>query len=873
MAIIKQDDAPHSGNSVMGVLGSFVHPNQFASLNKKQGKAWIKENMDYWSSIAYQQYIANEETIKKNYELLNGEFDFQDYVDDEQYREMSDLLMSDAEVPTYLKHYPILNPPVNTLLGELTKRPDNARVKALDEESKSEYMAHQTELLMGYISQQVAAKVEEQLLKQGVDISTPEGDEAFQKLTAEQIATKIKSYTTVAEQWGNKAISVLKHYFNLKDKSEEGFKDLLVCSREFHHIYPDKSRFGFSYKTENPRNVWFLGHANAKYTTDCYAVGTIEYLNISDILARYNLTKEETDHLIKNTTDNIPSLGFKSSFDIKATGIDSIHYNTVPPNFEQLKVEQHAKMIEGELGVTNQGYQTYNNYIVVRAYWQSKRKIGKLDYLDESGYMQSKLVDETYIFDEDSGDLNIEWTYENQWYQGTKIGAEIYLDVKPLDFNNTCPIIGLVHNARNSKPKSLVDLMKPYQILYNICINQLYQLLEKEIGVVVLTSLRTIPSIKDGSGEDAIEMWEAQARQRGVIFVDDSPENTKGPSQFNQHTQVDLSRSNEIQSRIALAQALKLECWELIGINRQRLGQPTSTETATGTNTALTQSYAQTEPLFAAHEYLMREVYQAMLNVYQYIELQKPTSTINYLSTDEENIFFTINRQDLLRDLFVFATNSSEDNRLFQELRLLAQPALQNGADFLDVIELYSTQSERKIKDIFGELKKRRQEQEERMAQIEEAKIQQAQEQFEQQMAIEEQHRQEDIANENFQNELDRINKKEVAIINSFSRQDDNMKDSDNNGVPDVLEASRLALDINKANMDYLNAEKQAKDAKEKDKKEADMKLQQLALEKEKIKADLKKAQLDAKVKRENMKNDKDIAKINAKNRNKPTKK
>ena len=114
--------------------------------------------------------------------------------------------------------------------------------------------------------------------------------------------------------------------------------------------------------------------------------------------------------------------------------------------------------------------------------------------------------------------------------------------------------------------------MKPFQVIYNVCMNQLYKLLEKEVGKVQLMSLRHIPIPKDGDAQDALDIWEMEARNRGVVFIDDSPENLKAPSSFNQFTALDLTRTQEIQSRYTLAQQIKNECWELVGMSRQRMG-------------------------------------------------------------------------------------------------------------------------------------------------------------------------------------------------------------------------------------------------------------------------------------------------------------
>jgi hypothetical protein len=506
------------------------------------------------------------------------------------------------------------------------------------------------------------------------------------------------------------------------------------------------------------------------------------------------------------------------------------------------------------LGLTSNVSSFGYKYVVVRCYWLSKKKIGKLIYLDELGNEQSVLVDENYKSGTIPTEQSLEWGWVNQWYQGTKVGPDIY-HIKPYKLLNYCPIIGITYEVKNTEARSLVDLMKPFQVLYNVCMNQLYKLLEKEVGKVYLTSIRHVPVPKDGDAQDALDIWEMEARNRGVVFIDDSPENLKSPSSFNQFRDIDLTRTQEIQSRYQLAMQLKNECWELVGMSRQRMGSVTASESATGTQAAIQQSYAQTEPLFVAHEYVLGQLYQAIIDASLYIESKKPQSTISYITSDGESAFVQVNGTDLkFRDLKVFATNRPEDKRSFEEIRGLSQAVIQNGGSLHDIIELYSTDSLRQMKKVFKNLK-------DRQEQLQDQQMQQQQQQMEQQGQIAQAQleqaqiaNEQKIANDNYQKELDRINKKEIAIIQATGFGNVESEDTNANTVPDVLEVSRFASEEAAAAKDY-----QLKMSEIQNKNR--LAAEKLQLEREKLQ-----------LARENQANDLAIAKENAKNRNKKSK-
>jgi hypothetical protein len=615
----------------------------------------------------------------------------------------------------------------------------------------------------------------------------------------------------------------------------------------------------------NPKNTWFLTTPDRKWISDptgraqgAYAAGTVQVMELSEIIESIpDLTKEEIDHLRSSLQDygliNVreSNLGNPNAI----PGIDSVQYDTFDPLVLQTRMIIESEMKENNdglkdfLGLTSNVSSFGYKYVVVRSYWISKKKIGKVIYLDELGNEQSVLVDENYKSGTIPTQESIEWGWINQWYQGTKVGPDIY-HIKPFKLLNYCPIIGTTFEVKNTEAKSLVDLMKPFQVLYNVCMNQLYKLLEKEVGKVYLTSIRHIPIPKDGDAQDALDIWEMEARNRGVMFIDDSPENLKSPSSFNQFRDIDLTRTQEIQSRYTLAQQLKTECWELVGMSRQRMGSVAASESATGVNAAVQQSYSQTEPLFVAHEYIMGQLYQSIIDAALYVESKKPQSTLSYITNEGEAAFVQVNGSDLkFRDLKVFLTNRPEDKQMFDELRGLSQAVIQNGGSLYDVIELYSTKSMRAMKKVFKELRDRQMQVQDQQMQTQQQQIDQQREIAAAQLQQAQLQKEQEIANDNYQNELDRLNKKEIALIAAEAKNMGPLSDVDKSGAPDVLEINKIAAEQSRTAKDYemKMADIQGKNVQN---------LQKLEIEREKLK-----------VARENQKNDLEIARLNAKNR------
>ena len=837
-----------------------IFPDQFKTDKEKEDESWIKNTMDYFANKAYAEYVKNRDTFVKNYDLVKGILRMEDFYQEPQVKSFTDMLTTDLQLPAYVKHYSIITTPLNELVGEISKRPDTYVVKAFDDDSKAEELEFKTDILQKFIMAKAKEKI---LAKTAIDGEQPPSDEELQQQTMDDVQDEIDSYTSIAERWANHILTCQRAEFVMKEKSEDAFRDMLISAREFYHIYEDNSKLGYNIEVTNPKNIWFLTTPDRKYISDptgrtqgAYTAGTVQVMELSEIIELFpDLTKDEIDHLRSSLQDygliNVRESNLGNSN--VSPGIDSVTYDTYDPLVLQTRMIIESEMKENNdglkdfLGLTSNVSSFGYKYVVVRAYWLSKKKIGKVIYIDELGNEQSLLVDENYKSKTIPTQQSLEWGWINQWYQGIKIGTDIY-HIKPFKLLDYCPIIGLIHEIKNTEAKSLVDLMKPFQVLYNVCMNQLYKLLEKEVGKVYLTSIRHIPISKDGDGQDALDTWEMEARNRGVIFIDDSPENLKSPSSFNQFRDIDLTRTQEIQSRYQLAVQLKNECWELIGMSKQRLGSVSPSESATGTNTAVAQSYSQTEPLFIAHEYITGQLYQAIIDASLYIESKKPQSTISYITSTGESAFVQINGDDLkFRDMKVFPTNRPEDTKMFNEIRSLSQAVIQNGGNLYDIIELYSTNSVRQMKKVFKTLKDKQDQIQEQQQQQNQQQLDQQQKQHDSEIQQQQQQHEEDLAHEDYQNSLDRINKKEIAIIMAESKG--SLPDLNNNGVPDALEISKLTNEQLKAAKDYEIALAKIHSSNIQSSEKLKVEREKIKVEREKSKHDLMIAKQNARAK------------------------
>ena len=250
-------------------------------------------------------------------------------------------------------------------------------------------------------------------------------------MVLDKVKEDLDNYTSTAEKWGNHILTCTKAEFNLKEKSEEAFRDMAISARQYYHVYEDNSKLGYNIEVVNPKNAWKLTTPDKKYTSDvtgrnqgAYAARTVQVMEFSEIIELVpDLTKEEIDHLRSALQDygliNVreSNLGNPNV----EPGVESIKFDTYDP-----LVLARRMMIESEMKENNDSLKDFlglssnvsafgYKYVVVTAYWISKKRIGKLTYIDELGNEQTTLVDEHYVSGTMPSEVSLEWGWINQW--------------------------------------------------------------------------------------------------------------------------------------------------------------------------------------------------------------------------------------------------------------------------------------------------------------------------------------------------------------------------------------------------------------------------------------------------------------------------
>ena len=705
-----------------GIIPDF--PNHFASTEERKSEKWIKQTLDFYKRLARENYEYKYKEYKGNYALMNGEIDakylYQEMRDDIDYKtgglmnlvEGLDEDVDERGLPNWVRHFSIIMQPVNSMLGELSSRPDFSLPKAVDDLSKSEYFQFLTDLMEQKYVEVLKKKLEIKMTAEanGQPIDKKKLSEEINQRVAQSLKEEVSGYSTAVEKWAAFLVESCKLEFEMKDKSEIAAKDLLATSSEFYEIYEAKNNTGFDIKVLNPITTWQILPKDEKYTKNAVASGYITEMTLHEIVNRFTLDSKDIEHL----KDEFAGKGIKrGGVEYIKESHDNLRFPMATELFNPI-MDYDNRTNKFNFNAVDYKKQTFT---VTVSYFQAFKKIGRLGIKEKFNDLEVEsflLVDDTYKSGEHHNQSSLEWTYDTQWMMGYTIGDYVY-GMSELEMLDYCPIIGVIHNNRNTKARSFVDMLKPFASVYDLMLNQIWNIASKEYGVVFMGEKNHIPHSQDQDNYDAIDDFLFQMKENGVAFPDTSIKNTKvATMNTNVFKAVDLTRSNEMITRLNIAQAIKEEAHSIVGINRQRLGGLLASDTVGGTNIARSASYAQTEPIFIQHEYVLNQLYQAIVDAGLYISQERPESTLSFINSEGTSIFFKIDAYQLRsRDVKLFFTSRSKDYEAFQSMKGLAAPFLQSGGDLYDVSLLYSTNSFRGLQEVYKRLKERREQMEE----------------------------------------------------------------------------------------------------------------------------------------------------------------
>lgn len=806
-------------------LYNSAFPRQKLPLSKK-GKKWQEDCVNYIIGEGNVTSGGNSTSyygeLQTYYNLYNSIFDEKDF------KSITNPFKVEDGFPATPHDFNIIRPKVDLLIGEETKRPLNFRVIRTSQEATSEMQEKEKQMILQYIEAAITARM------------SPEEAQQFQQqlqsgeiMPPEQIAKYMdKDYKDIVENTAYHSLTYLREKLDLDNEFIKGWKDGLISGREIYYVgvlnaEPYAERV-------NPICFSYDKSPDLEFIEDGSWCCRKMRMPITEVYDRYYDKLEEKDldkleEMIGSTPGR--NLGDRSPVDM---GI-------------QLRIYDNP-IFEGS------GKSLVN---VWHCCWKSFKKIFYVTTTDDAGQPQINIVDETYQPVGNEVSIEPDWIIEA--WEGYRAGSDLYFGIQPIEYQHVSidnpnsqklPYCGAIYSNTNSKPRSLVSILKPLQYMYIVLWYRLELAIARDKGKVVNMDITQIPKSMNISPAK----WMHYLSSVGVNFINPYEEgwNIPGreggkPAQFNQITALDLTMSNVIAEYIQLMDKIEELAGTISGITQQREGAVSSSEMVGNVERSVVQSSHITEPLFWVHNQCKRRVLNMLLNTAKGAWEETGKQKLQYIFDNGERAFLDITPKFYYEDMDVFVSDTSKDLENIQKLQQLIQPAMQNGASLLEAAEILTNDNfniiKQKLKDMQTRQEQVQQQQQEAEAQQQQQLQQMQNEAKQQELMLQE--AQMDL--QRYQIDQDNQTKIAVAQINAYRGTEE--LDQDQNGIPDPIEIGKQAIEQQKINQEAYNKRYEAKQKRE-------IEDQKIQLEKDKMKheTELQKAKDDAAYEREKLK-------------------
>lgn len=786
-------------------LYNSAFPRQKLPLSKK-GKKWQEDCVNYIIGEGNVTSGGNSTSyygeLQTYYNLYNSIFDEKDF------KSITNPFKVEDGFPATPHDFNIIRPKVDLLIGEETKRPLNFRVIRTSQEATSEMQEKEKQMILQYIEAAITARM------------SPEEAQQFQEqlqsgevMPPEQIAKYMdKDYKDIVENTAYHTLTYLREKLDLDNEFIKGWKDGLISGREIYYVgvlnaEPYVERV-------NPIYFSYDKSPDLEFVEDGSWCCRKMRMPITEVYDRYYDKLEEKDldkleEMIGSTPGR--NLGDRSPVDM---GI-------------QLRIYDNP-IFEGA------GKSLVN---VWHCCWKSFKKIFYVTTTDDAGQPQINIVDETY--QPVGNEISVEPDWIVEVWEGYRAGSDLYFGVQPIEYQHVSidnpnsqklPYCGAIYSNTNSKPRSLVSILKPLQYMYIVLWYRLELAIARDKGKVVNMDITQIPKSMNISPAK----WMHYLSSVGVNFINPYEEgwNIPGreggkPAQFNQITALDLTMSNVIAEYIQLMDKIEELAGTISGITQQREGAVSSSEMVGNVERSVVQSSHITEPLFWVHNQCKRRVLNMLLNTAKGAWEETGKQKLQYIFDNGERAFLDITPKFYYEDMDVFVSDTSKDLENIQKLQQLIQPAMQNGASLLEAAEILTNDNfniiKQKLKDMQTRQEQMQQQQQEAEAQQQQQLQQMQNEAKQQELMLQE--AQMDL--QRYQIDQDNQTKIAVAQINAYRGTEE--LDQDQNGIPDPIEIGKQAIEQQKINQEAYNKRYEAKQKRE-------IEDQKIQLEKDKMK-------------------------------------
>ena len=638
-------------------------PEQKVPNSKKSQEEWYAACCDFIISRGLS--IRNKDELEVKYDIVNGKIpdSFYDKILN-PYNATKDKY---KRFPATMRNYDFMKGIIRRYVGEYIKNPHDFIVSANNPEVILARNGKLKQELSILVQQQIAAKINEayqQFVNEGND---PKQFNPEQVVDIENFIKEFnENYIDEISMQGQELLNVIRDLTEDTLLYVRAYFDFITFGECY--TYTDIVGKNIVKRVISPRDAFPINTDNMfREDDDMFACRRkLSYQQIMDEFGEH-ITPKQKDFLNKYYGNRTP--------DTRLT------YNTYESYFPEvckkfsdkdrnLFRSQSNMMIDNNTGL----------YDVWHVVWRGFERIAIVTYINESGFIDTRIETDDYKLQKELGDISIEYKYKPQVYECVRIGtrSEAIYPYKAraiaYDRNGKLPYNGINELLQGFGKFSIVEIVTPFQVFYNIvAYHREIVIAKNKLNILMLAK-----SLLGKNSEDTIYKMIAD----GVLYIDDTEDSGMLRSQQVRYLQSNLG--DYIAQLTALLADIKESANQQVDMTAQRYGEIANSAGKSVTQEAINRGSMGSVIIEYIMDCMRERDYARDLDYSKLAwidgldtSFRDSNNNLKYISLNVDNHVYA--------DYVIKCKNSSKEQEKLDALKQFAFNASQNGDPMMAV--------------------------------------------------------------------------------------------------------------------------------------------------------------------------------------------
>ncbi|MCI5629861.1 MAG: hypothetical protein MR346_09580 [Clostridium sp.] len=643
----------------------FDFPIQRVPNSRKEEADWYASCCDW--IIAQGQANRDVSDIETKYNILNGK------IPDEFYKKILNPYNANKDkykrFPATMRNYDMMKGIIRRYVSEYLKNPHDFIVGANNPEVVIARNSKIRQELQALVEQQIAAKIQEsyqQWIQGGND---PQQFNPQEQINIEQFIKDFnENYIDDISAQGQSLLNVIK------DITEDG---LLYAKAYFDFVtfgecytYTDIKGNKLIKRVVSPRDAFPINTDNIfREDDDMFCERRkLTYQQIIDEFDEY-FDDKQREFLNTYYAKQSAAVPASLSFDV---------YESYFPDICRKYSKEDRELFKNQPNMMRDA--NTDLYDVWHVVWRGEERKALVTYVNEVGLMDTRIETDDYQLNQEAGDIDIEYIYEPQVYECTRIGTRtnaIYpYKARAVVFNRNgkLPYNGINELLPGFGKFSIIDIITPYQVFYNIvCYHREMVLAKNKLNVLLLAK-----SLLGKVPEETLYRMIAD----GTLLIDDT--NDQGMIRAQQVRMLQSNMGEYLTQLNNLLNEIKQAANEQVDMTPQRYGEIANSAGKAITEEAVVRGSMGTVIIEFMMDCLRERDYNRDLDFTKLAWIDGLDTSYRDIDGNLKYISLDVNNH-VYADYIIKAKNSVKEQEKLRQLQQFAFSAAQNGDNMMAI--------------------------------------------------------------------------------------------------------------------------------------------------------------------------------------------